>query len=144
MAERDRIIKLNVGGALYTTSKSVMTSVRGGFLDRVAVGEINSMRDHRGTIFIDRDGHVFRYVLNYLRTCKLTVPQGYKELYLLREEADFYGLPGLITEIDNILRSRKRRNKPRLSKQKSKSMDLICDENGTVIFEDDSSDFFYD
>lgn len=56
----DRILKLNVGGVLYTTTKSTLTSVPDGYLCQLVTGAIRPLRDERGTIFIDRDGHVFR------------------------------------------------------------------------------------
>lgn len=106
----------------------------------------------------------FRYVLNFLRSRKLTLPQGYKELAMLREEAEYYDLCQLVFDVEKVLKSRRRtRNRPRngnrpnhkmvngsnsnnLSRSLGSDMNslALCDENGSVIFEDDSSDFFYD
>lgn len=56
----DRVVKLNVGGVLYTSTKSTLTSIPHCYLSRLVTGAIRPLRDERGTIFIDRDGHVFR------------------------------------------------------------------------------------
>ena len=60
-APRDKIIKLNVGGVFYTTAKSTLTAIYGSRLWRIATGDVHVMRDERGSIFLDRDGYVFRY-----------------------------------------------------------------------------------
>ena len=79
---------------------------------------------------------------------------------MLKEEAEFYELGQLTTDVEKVLKSRRRnRNKPRnrgqnprvvpanpLSRSLGSDMNSLslCDENGSVIFEDDSSDYFYD
>ena len=49
--------------------------------------------------FIDRDGSLFRYILNYLRCNQLILPDDFKEIDALREEAVYYGLTDLINAI---------------------------------------------
>lgn len=66
-APRDKILKLNVGGVFYTTAKSTLTCVYGSYLWKIATGDLYVMRDEKGSLFIDRDGYVFRCVL--LRIC---------------------------------------------------------------------------
>ncbi|XP_061193048.1 BTB/POZ domain-containing protein KCTD4-like [Saccostrea echinata] len=148
-APRDKILKLNVGGVFYTTAKSTLTSVYGSYLWRVATGDATVMRDEKGSLFIDRDGYVFRYVLNFLRSDRLIVPQGYKELHMLREEAEFFGLEDLCSQVDKVIKSRRRKPRPRLTRRFSRSWGsdltkISTDENGSVIFEDEGSDYFYD
>lgn len=36
---------------------------------------LDSLKQH---YFIDRDGHMFRYILNFLRTSKLLIPDDFK------------------------------------------------------------------
>lgn len=38
---------------------------------------LDSLKQH---YFIDRDGDIFRYILSYLRTCKLLLPEDFKVL----------------------------------------------------------------
>ena len=47
----------------------------------------------QGKYFIDRDGVLFRYILDYLRNKKLVLPENFQETKRLVIEADFYELP---------------------------------------------------
>ena len=47
----------------------------------------------QGKYFIDRDGVLFRYILDYLRNKKLVLPENFQETKRLAIEADFYELP---------------------------------------------------
>jgi len=49
-----------------------------------------------GSYFIDRDGTHFRYILNYLRTGQLIVPQDEIIRVELLAEADFYQIEGIV------------------------------------------------
>ena len=42
---------------------------------------------------------MFRHVLNFLRSGRLCIPQGFKDLDLLEAEADFYQIPAMISEV---------------------------------------------
>jgi hypothetical protein len=52
-------------------------------------------RDSKNRIFIDRDGVLFRYILDYLRNKKLTLPENFSERDRLRAEADYYRLTSM-------------------------------------------------
>lgn len=54
---------------------------------------LDSLKQH---YFIDRDGKMFRHILNFLRTEKLSIPPGFEELDLLLEEARFYEINSLV------------------------------------------------
>ncbi|XP_056380455.1 BTB/POZ domain-containing protein KCTD6 isoform X1 [Hyla sarda] len=89
-------VTLNVGGHVYTTSLSTLTRYPDSMLGAMFRGDFPTARDSQGNYFIDRDGSLFRYVLNFLRTSELTVPVDFKEFDLLRKEADFYQIEPLI------------------------------------------------
>ncbi|XP_029103847.1 BTB/POZ domain-containing protein KCTD6a isoform X1 [Scleropages formosus] len=89
-------VTLNVGGHLYTTSLSTLQRYPDSMLGAMFRGDLPSARDAQGNYFIDRDGPLFRYVLNFLRTSELTLPHNFKEIDLLRKEADFYQIEPLI------------------------------------------------
>ncbi|XP_072018420.1 BTB/POZ domain-containing protein KCTD6-like [Amphiura filiformis] len=55
--------------------------------------------DKQGNYFIDRDGAVFRHVLNFLRTSQLVLPKNFTDYELLGAEADFYQIPDLINAV---------------------------------------------
>ena len=52
-----------------------------------------------GSYFIDRDGTHFRYILNYLRTGQLVVPEDKIVRRELLTEAEFYQVQGIIDEL---------------------------------------------
>ncbi|KAG9471663.1 BTB/POZ domain-containing protein KCTD6 [Eleutherodactylus coqui] len=89
-------VTLNVGGHVYTTSLTTLTRYPDSMLGAMFRGDFPTARDSQGNYFIDRDGSLFRYVLNFLRTSELTVPVDFKEFDLLRKEADFYQIEPLI------------------------------------------------
>jgi phage-related protein len=64
--------------------------------------------DLNGRFFIDRDGDLFKYVLNFLRTSRLCVPAEFHELDALEAEADFYQLNELTIAISELREQRAR------------------------------------
>ncbi|XP_030019251.1 BTB/POZ domain-containing protein KCTD21-like [Sphaeramia orbicularis] len=92
-------ISLNVGGEIYTSTLGTLTRCRDSMLGAMFTGQIPVLRDDRGNVFIDRDGRLFRYILNYLRSSSLDLPYGFSELTLLRREADFFQIRPLLEEI---------------------------------------------
>ncbi|XP_005990043.1 BTB/POZ domain-containing protein KCTD21 [Latimeria chalumnae] len=89
-------VTLNVGGKLYTTSLSTLTRYPDSMLGAMFSGSFPTRKDSQGHCFIDRDGKVFRYVLNFLRTSHLDLPEDFQEMGLLKREADFYQIQPLI------------------------------------------------
>lgn len=89
-------VTLNVGGHLYTTSLSTLQRYPDSMLGAMFRGDFPTTRDSQGNYFIDRDGTLFRYILNFLRTSELTLPLDFTETELLRKEADFYQIEPLI------------------------------------------------
>lgn len=92
------IIELNVGGQVYITRYSTLTSVPESLL-----GEMFSRksakglaRDTKGRFFVDRDGFLFRYILDYMRDQQLVLPDHFPERGRLQREAEFFNLPELV------------------------------------------------
>ena len=56
---------------------------------------LDYQKDDHGNYFIDRDGPLFRYVLNYLRTSTAYLPANIKEREALIVEAEYYGCQDL-------------------------------------------------
>lgn len=96
------IVELNVGGVFYSTSISTLTSEPGSKLAKTFGSEASPetvLKDSKGKYFIDRDGVLFRYILDYLRNKKLVLPENFQESKRLATEADFYELPTLASQL---------------------------------------------
>ncbi|XP_018420118.1 PREDICTED: BTB/POZ domain-containing protein KCTD8 isoform X2 [Nanorana parkeri] len=92
------VVELNVGGQVYVTKHSTLTSVPDSTLysmfSRNNVKELP--RDNRARFFIDRDGFLFRYVLDYLRDKQLSLPDHFPEKERLLREAEYFQLQDLV------------------------------------------------
>jgi len=99
----DEIVSLNVGGTIYSTTKSTLLKYPGTLFSTL-FESVNSSKDEAGNYFLDRDGFSFSCILNYLRTGQF--PElSRNELIDLREEAEFYGISPLVKALDNCLGS---------------------------------------
>lgn len=98
-------VKLNIGGTRYETSVTTLAKDGTSMLAAMFSGLYPITPDtDDGSIFIDRDGTHFRYILNYLRDGTFNPPQ---EIHVLREllqEAEFYQIGGLIRMLKQILK----------------------------------------
>lgn len=93
------VIELNVGGQVYYTRHGTLTSFPNSLLGKLfsnKKGSSNDLsRDLRGRYFIDRDGFLFRYVLDYLRDKQVVLPDHFPERGRLKREAEYFQLPDL-------------------------------------------------
>lgn len=94
------IIELNVGGSVYTTSRTTILSHPESMLSHMISGQIPNATDSKKRIFIDRDGPLFRFILNFLRDKQLHLPDNFAEYAQLRQEADFYRIEPIIQQLD--------------------------------------------
>ncbi|KAK7133283.1 hypothetical protein R3I94_015228 [Phoxinus phoxinus] len=94
-------VHIDVGGHMYTSSLSTLTKYPESRIGRLFDGTepivLDSLKQH---YFIDRDGHMFRYILNFLRTSKLLIPDEFKDYSLLYEEARYFQLQPLQAELE--------------------------------------------
>ncbi|XP_039395079.1 BTB/POZ domain-containing protein KCTD8 isoform X3 [Mauremys reevesii] len=97
------VVELNVGGQVYVTKHSTLLSVPDSTLasmfsprrgSQAAARELP--RDSRARFFIDRDGFLFRYVLDYLRDKQLALPEHFPEKERLLREAEYFQLGELV------------------------------------------------
>src|SRR3989344_6896524 len=95
MEDKTNLIKLNVGGTIFTTTISSISSIQGSYIDNLVKydsnGEMNVTKDENGNIFIDRSPELFKIILEYLRTNKLYIPDNVNRSQL-KDEFDLYGL----------------------------------------------------
>jgi hypothetical protein len=92
------IVELNVGGVTYATTLGTLNQAEPdsplAIISKLNTAEIRTIfgRDSKNRIFIDRDGILFRYILDYLRNKKLSLPENFSECDRLQIEADYYRL----------------------------------------------------
>ncbi|GCC18122.1 hypothetical protein chiPu_0017808 [Chiloscyllium punctatum] len=104
------IVELNVGGQVYITRYSTLLSVPDSLLSQMfrPKSGLGLARDGKGRFFIDRDGFLFRYILDYMRDQQLVLPDHFPERSRLQREAEYFALPELVKTLS-----------PKLSKQNS-------------------------
>ena len=100
------MITLNVGGKLYSTSKSTLCTQKDSMLAAMFSGHHKFKKTENGSYFIDADGKHFGIILNYLRgriIYSTDLLEDRKTLMELKKEADFYNLADLKDLIDICL-----------------------------------------
>ena len=98
----DEVISLNVGGVIHITTRSTLAKYPDSMLGSMFSDRFVPQLDNQSNYFIDRDGHLFRHILNFLRTGSLCLPQDFQDFDLLDAEADFYQIPSLIAAITSL------------------------------------------
>lgn len=100
MADDDSYMILNVGRICYTTSRLTLTSCPDSMLGIMFTeGGVPPKPDKNGHFFIDRDGVMFRYILNFMRDGRLCLPSSFEEYDQLLAEAEFFQLSALKEEV---------------------------------------------
>ena len=100
MSQNTECIKLNVGGALFVTSKETVMRCES-MLSSMFSGRIPIKTGDDGYVFIDRDGSHFRTILNFLRDGSVTKPSTEQESEELKREAKFYCISELVQFLEN-------------------------------------------
>ncbi|XP_066570113.1 BTB/POZ domain-containing protein kctd15 [Amia ocellicauda] len=103
-------VHIDVGGHMYTSSLATLTKYPDSRISRLFNGTepivLDSLKQH---YFIDRDGEIFRYILSFLRTSKLLLPDDFKDFSLLYEEARYYQLTPMIKELERWKQEKEQR-----------------------------------
>ena len=85
-------IKLDVGGTHYTTSISTLTRIPNSMLEAMFSGRHSIHKNDEGRVFIDRNGKLFEYILDYLRNGEWDFPKDDSLLAKLNREINYFGL----------------------------------------------------
>lgn len=97
---KSEIVRLNVGGTLYEVSSETLEHCKGTALASLVSNhgkeapsdeEAFFIDPDDETVFIDRNGRLFEYVLDFLRTGKIHLPPSVSRS-ALQEEFDYYGI----------------------------------------------------
>ncbi|UJR25550.1 hypothetical protein I4U23_006895 [Adineta vaga] len=101
-------VHIDVGGTIFTSSLETLTRYPDSRLSKLFNGTIpivlDTLKQH---YFIDRDGKLFRYILNFMRYGTLALPDHFTEFPALLEEARYFELTPLINAIEERLINRK-------------------------------------
>lgn len=92
-------VKLNVGGQYFSTSVHTLNKDPGSMLHAMFSGRFDTKPAEDGSFFIDRDGTHFRFILNYLRTGKLLLPEDKMIAKEVLAEAEFYQIHGIVDQL---------------------------------------------
>ena len=98
----NRIISINVGGTIFTTSTTSLTQDPESMLAKMCNTDLPHERDASGNIFLDRNPKTFSVIIEFLRTGKLFHEGVDCTLEQLEVEADYFGLVGLVAMIKQL------------------------------------------
>lgn len=90
------LVTLNVGGKIFTTRSSTIKQFPASRLTRMLDGRDQEFKMVGGQIFVDRDGVLFSFILDFLRTHQLLLPTDFSDYLRLQREALFYELDPLV------------------------------------------------
>ncbi|KNH07725.1 metallo-peptidase Clan MH Family M20 [Perkinsela sp. CCAP 1560/4] len=100
-------ISLNVGGTLHISTLSTITAEPDSTLAQWFTNPDMALpKDSAGHFFIDRDGRIFRHILNYLRGYSVCIDPS--QLHALLWELEYYGIRGFQTLLGVGVESSKR------------------------------------
>ncbi|XP_075865558.1 potassium channel regulatory protein isoform X2 [Microcebus murinus] len=99
----EELITLNVGGKIFTTRFSTMKQFPASRLARMLDGRDQEFKMVGGHIFVDRDGVLFSFILDFLRTHQLLLPTNFSDYLRLQREALFYEIDSLVDLLNQHL-----------------------------------------
>ncbi|CAB3400764.1 unnamed protein product [Caenorhabditis bovis] len=110
------LINLNVGGTRFTTFYNTLLNARSSYFENFICGDGNTgviylfeqrvIVNETGAVFINRDGLLFSYVLQFMRDRqKCVLPADRNILEMLMRESEFFGIESFKNIIIERLRS---------------------------------------
>lgn len=110
----EKVIELNVGGSIYASFKSTLVDqFPNSKLANLVVQYLQQpsevLIDSNKRLFIDRNGTLFRFILDYLRCkknkeSKFNLPETFRETSALKHEATFFGISDLVDNLEKQIK----------------------------------------
>ncbi|KFZ58961.1 Putative potassium channel regulatory protein, partial [Podiceps cristatus] len=91
MSNRE-VVVLSVGGVRFVTRASTLLQFPESRLARMLNDDDQEFKLMNGEFFVDRDGTLFSYIMDFLRTLQVSLPPDFSDYQRLQREAEFYGL----------------------------------------------------
>ena len=89
---RRKIVRLNVGGTRYDVARDTLERCEGSMLAKLISERWNEGRtDDKEVIFIDHNGRLFEFVLDYLRNNKVYLSSSISRA-AIKDEFEYYGI----------------------------------------------------
>ncbi len=86
------VVELDVGGMLYKVSRQVLERYKDSKLWKIVSSHFQTgVFDSNGPVFIDRNGRLFEYVLEHVRTDALRLPPSVSNI-AVNKELRYYGV----------------------------------------------------
>ncbi|XP_034947149.1 BTB/POZ domain-containing protein kctd15-like isoform X2 [Chelonus insularis] len=121
-------VHIDVGGTIYTSSLETLTKYPESKLAKLFNGSIPIMLDSlKQHYFIDRDGGMFRHILNFMRNSRLLIPDNFADLDLLLEEARYFDITPMCRQIEQL---KKERIKNGITIQSSNPLSTLSNRGG--------------
>ena len=115
-------VHIDVGGTIFTSSLETLTRFPESRLSKLFNGTVpivlDTLKQH---YFIDRDGQLFRFILNFMRYGILALPDEFNELPALLEEARYFELTPMVNAIEDRLSKKQDSSKNNLTKKITKN-----------------------
>ncbi|OXB77215.1 UNVERIFIED_CONTAM: hypothetical protein H355_012582 [Colinus virginianus] len=86
------VVALSVGGVRFVTRPCTLLQFPESRLARMLGGDDPEFKLVNGEFFVDRDGALFCYIMDFLRTLQVSLPTDFSDFQRLRREAEFYEL----------------------------------------------------
>ncbi|XP_063474582.1 potassium channel regulatory protein [Symphalangus syndactylus] len=97
------LVTLNLGGKIFTTRFSMIKQFPASRLACMLDGRDQEFKMVGDQIFVDRDGDLFSFILDFLRTHQLLLPTDFSDYLRLQREALFYELRSLVDLLNPYL-----------------------------------------